>query len=161
MNNIIKRFSDICIATFIVFYIISILADHDILPIDKTLCRYLSHAAFMISLIGHFLRFIWFRRKNGDFRFGNIESSDYCLTAHTGFNSIEIRDSISNETLFRYSLGKTEKNGFGGVCWEPGSHDLWIRLGNNTVFCLRRTDDTWIRDDTNFLPDTIALTYNR
>ena len=159
MNNIIKRFSDICIATFIVFYIISILADHDILPIDKTICRYLSHAALLISLIGHFLRFIWYRRKNGDFRFGNIESSDYCLTAHTGFNSIEIRDSISYETLFRYSLGKTEKNGFGGVCWEPGSHDLWIRLGNNTVFCLRRTDDTWIRDDSRSLPDTIALTY--
>ncbi len=57
-----------------------------------------------------------------------------------------------------YKRSGWQKNGF-GVCWEPGSHDLWIRLDNNTVFCLRRTDDTWIRDDSRSLPDTIALTY--
>ena len=111
-----------------------------------------------------------FKMRHGDFEFVNIISDDqqYYARANaladksTGkwIDGIEINRMMTDENVFFYPFNEEEQKGFNGFCWEPGTHNLWVRTGEDMILCLHESDDTWICDTTLSLPDSIVLSYN-
>ena len=163
-----KCISNICFLITITLSLIVFLADYEFIVIDNRMYRILDNTVRIFFLVGAGLRFYWKKLKNGDFKLSKIQS-DYDMydarykkiskSSDEWTWGIEIRSLESYEPIFRYPFNKAEKNTFNGICWEPGSYNLWVRLDKKTVFCLCKTFDSWVRDDSLPLPETIALEY--
>jgi len=45
---------------------------------------------------------------------------------------------------------------FQGICFEPGSWNIWVQSGDVGVYCMRYDDGKWVEDHDIPIPDTIV-----
>ena len=108
-----------------------------------------------------------FRMEHGSFEYVNVRSHDGLYRAgrysrrdaETGAwtERVEIQNAESEEVVFSFPLDEGECQ---GVCWEGDTYNLWVRLGGDSVCCLSRDGETWIRNDTRARPESVALRFN-
>ena len=108
-----------------------------------------------------------YRMRNGSFAFIYAVSSDgaYAAIKNSEFDSssdqwiasVSICSTDDGRPLFTYLL--EQGAAYKGLCWDHDGN-VWIRLGDDELICLRRSDDGWVRDDTCVRPDYIALEYD-
>lgn len=45
---------------------------------------------------------------------------------------------------------------FWGICWEEGTHNLWIQSGDTGIACYREQDGEWLLDEDAVRPESIV-----
>ena len=85
------------------------------------------------------------------------KASEFDPSSEQWADGIRIYSTADRKSLFTYLL--EQGAAYNGLCWDHDDN-VWIRLGDDELICLRRSDDGWVRDDTCVRPDYIALEYN-
>ena len=108
-----------------------------------------------------------YRMREGSFEYAYAATSDGAYAARKASefdpsseqwaDGIRIYSTADRKSLFTYLL--EQGAAYNGLCWDHDGN-VWIRLGDDELICLRRSDDGWVRDDTCVRPDYIALEYN-
>ena len=110
-----------------------------------------------------------FPSQNGSFTTGDAISGDGTYLAVQravkldGYNVKMIRvDVYDAETgNLANSFVPARAMDFLGICWEEGTHNIWIDSGDIGIYCYAELDGKWLRDAYAVRPDSIVSKYDK
>jgi len=66
---------------------------------------------------------------------------------------VDVRDAETKEVVSSFIPARHLD--FWGICWEEGTHKLWIQSGDTGIACYSEQDGEWILDKSAVRPDSI------
>ena len=66
---------------------------------------------------------------------------------------VDIRDAESGKLVSAFIPAPSED--FYGICWEDGTHNIWVQSASTGIQCYARDGERWILDADAILPDSI------
>ncbi len=67
---------------------------------------------------------------------------------------VDVYDAKNGEILDSFIPARAMD--FHGICWEEGTHNLWIQSGDTGIICYHEQDGEWILDEDAVRPESIV-----
>ena len=100
----------------------------------------------------------------GSFTNGPVISSDglyraeHAATKQDGYDvsviQVKVYDNSTNELLDSFIPARAWD--FWGVCWEEGTHRIWIQSADIGIYCYELQDGSWVLNESIDRPDSIV-----
>ena len=104
----------------------------------------------------------------GSFTADDVYSSDgkylarHCVVRPEGYDvdmiQVDIYSAVTGEVLSSFIPARAMD--FWGVCWEEGSHNLWIQSGDTGLACYTPIDGQWLHNEEAVQPESIKSKYD-
>ena len=106
--------------------------------------------------------------KWGSFTDAPVTSSDGKYTAsyiarlfgekNTSMIVVDIRDAKTGRLAGSFIPARSSD--FWGICWEEGTHNIWIQSGDIGVQCYAKDGAQWVLDEDAIRPENIVSKYD-
>lgn len=100
----------------------------------------------------------------GSFTNGPVISSDglyraeHAATKQEGYNvsviRVDVYDNNTNELLDSFIPARAMD--FWGICWEEGTHRIWIQSADIGIYCYEFQDGSWVLNEGVERPESIV-----
>ena len=81
--------------------------------------------------------------------------------AGSGVNNVKVTVTNLENGLTVGEFVAERAMDFWGICFEPGSYNIWIQSGDVGVYCMRYDDGTWVKDLDAPRPESIVSRYDK